>query len=66
RYAFALSTFPIDVQKTESKVKKHLQGGTKHCLPLPHPRLANFDEYLTNSHIFNVVDFYAVSGQNAL
>jgi hypothetical protein len=57
-----MSTFPIDVRKTQSTVKNHLRGGEA-FLPLPHPSLAKFDEYLTNSHIFNLADLSALPAQ---
>jgi hypothetical protein len=34
-------------------------------LLLPQTRLANLDEYLTNSHIFNIADLSAISHSGA-
>jgi hypothetical protein len=51
-YVFAISTFLIDLHKTESTIKKQLPGAEL-SLSLPHPRLAEFDEYPMNSYVFN-------------
>jgi hypothetical protein len=64
--AIALLTFPIALRITQIEGQEISTRGRRFSLPLPHSRLAKFDEYLTNSHVFNLADLTGFQAENQL